>query len=296
MQKKECEKLIQTGIKLYHLIADPSVNPEVYIIDGTESEAEMQSYYEKAGLSYKKEEVILGLALNGQNRQVVLIRSNGVHTAYQFFTILWHEMGHCSFRKNNPGIFLDENQNRKVFCEQKMIHGIVVKFWDEAIAQLASNVVSNHLPEEARGNFCPDEREQLKAKLNVLASFLRKVQESDILLDSPLLNMIGIPFSPYCLAIYGAESAYNAKVKEASKQLFETMFGEDNKAFCEQMKKMIDLVIEQSGQKNIFELSESMIERACAIFVTLAEILGANQQTLQLMNWSLNDILAAFTK
>lgn len=292
MDSKVCENLVPYGLNLYQMLIDSTISPVIHILSGEESEEEIQQYFEEAGFSCIQETVVMGLALNGTDRQVVLIRASAMHSTYHFLQTLWHELGHFSFRENNPGLFFDlmSDPARLWFCP--MMQGIVMKFWDEAVAQSAANRVLQHLPEESMNLLCPDAGLQIEAEHQTMQYFLKTcINRGQVDFDVPLLSMLKIPFSPYCLAIYCAEAAANPWNDQPTNSCTCEDCACDMQQVGEPILDLVEMVRKLSLSESPFVLSEDLLDKTAACFVKLSESLGADEEDLEWMHASLADVM-----
>lgn len=292
MDSKICEKLIPEGIHLYQLLIDPEVSPVVHILDGSETDRDMQLYFLEAGISDQYESVVMGLALNGPDKQIVLIRSGAMHDTCHFLRTLWHEMGHFSFRKQNPGIFFDLLSDFQKVMHVPMMQGVVLKFWDEAIAQCASNRALNALPQISQDILYSDIKSQIRAEQDMMHYFLKRcLNQGEIDFDLPLLNLLKIPFSPYCLAIYCAEAAANPWDD------FIVGGCECNDCQCDMdlvrspVLDLVQLVRKQYFSNDPFVLSEDLIDETVQCFMRLSYALNSDADAVKMMSMSLTEIL-----
>ena len=294
MNRQDCEKLVPMGLTLYNRIVESEIDPVIRVLSGEETDMEMRILCDRAGVPYQAEKVVLGLALRGSKKDIALISAPGVNSDFQFLQVMWHEMGHCSYRLNNPdGVLYGHDDPAKLY-ERKMIAGVVEKFWDEAIAQCAANKVIETVPREIIDAVCPDYVAQNIAERNLLSFFLHKGiadQNGGSKCDEPLLKLMGIPFDPYCLAIYCAEMATNkliaanrVDVQDGNPELDAALAG------------LSDLVLAQSECDNCFAISESRKEETILAFADVAKALGAADHTIQLMDMSLKDFAATLQK
>lgn len=292
MDSKICEKLIPEGIHLYQMLIDSDVSPVVHVLNGSETDRDMQLYFSEAGFSEQYESVVMGLALNGPEKQVVLIRSGAMHDTCHFLRTLWHELGHFSFRKQNPGIFFDLISDFQKVMHVPMMHGIVLKFWDEAIAQCASNRALDTLPQISQDMLCPDMKSQISAEKDMMHYFLKKcLNQGEIEFDLPLLNLLNIPFSPYCLAIYCAEAAANPW----DDFIFDGCECNDCQCNMDLVQSpiidLVHLVRQQYLSDAPFELSETIIDETVKCFMRLSVALNADDSVVNMMGMSLAEIL-----
>lgn len=286
MNKKECEELIPMGVQLYRSILDPEVNPEIIVLSGDESSETIQGYFEQAGIDYHGEAVVLGMALRSSKASVALICADGVQTPFQFLQVMWHEMGHCTYRRVNP----KPDNGVSGVCEQKMLCGVIDKFWDEVVAQSASNKVIQSLSEDLRRTLCPDYQEQSVRERHMLGFFLRQGiqgQNAASQVDDPLLKLMGVPFDPYALAIYSAETATNAMLNSEDAI---TLGLEECPRFDQALDDLVAMVGEQFGQKEFYRVSDEVFDATYGAMVKVAAALGAKEETLALMNASLKDM------
>lgn len=294
MNRQACEELIPIGLQLYQSTLDPEVCPDIYILDGSETQEDVQAYFDMAGLTYAQEEMVLGIALRGTKKTIVLISADSVQTPFQFFQVLWHELGHCTYRRLNPKADWKEQDQIDAFCGQKMIWGVVEKFWDEAIAQSASNKVIRSLSEDLLKDLCPDYVEQSEKERKLLGFFLQKgiqTQKGGSQMDDPLLNLMGIPFDPYALAIYSSESATNALLTAQDPCVG---ICEGNNDFKEALGELIQLVAKQFAQDDFFFVGTERFDETYDPLTKVAAALGAEDKTLVLMNASLKDLAKFF--